>query len=400
MPRALTRETLESTLEDHQLAICQVEDQMKHVLGQVDKKVQSGLQGSRGDALYRGIFAGEYEARDAGMFVLAVTSPSAEVRQLAAEHVRTMNYGQRDAGTIDSSTGAALVPIEFSNRIKRLVEEYGVFPRRAFNQPMLSDETVFLKQVGEVTVFLLTEGIEGEDSELGWERVKLQAKEWGTLCFYPRNLADDSAVDVAEQVFRSFAWAFSNKVDNIAFLGDGSAAYFGIQGIIPKLIKINGVDDGGGLVLGSGNVWSELTLVDHEKVQGRLPEYPGMEPRWYCSRAYYYNVMIKLMLEAGGTTATEIATASQKMFLGDPVEIVNVMPRVEGNSQVACLYGDMRYAATFGLRREMTMEASREYKFAERQVTCLGTMRPAISIEDLGDADAPGPLIGLITAAG
>ncbi len=393
---ALTRESLESTLDDHQLAIMQLEGDIKQVVGQIDRKIKQAPNLAGGDALYRGIFAGEYEARDAGLFILAVTGATPDIRDKAAKEFS--QYG-RAMSTTDSSTGGALVPIEFSNRIKRLVEEHGVFARRAFPMPMTGDQTVFLKQVGDVTVFLLTEGAAGEDSELGWERVLLQSKEYGTLVFYPRSLADDSAADVAELVFRSIAWAFGNKIDNIAFLGDGSAAYFGIQGIVPKLISINGIDDGGGLVLGSGNLWSELVLTDFEAVQGRLPEYPGMEPRWYCSRAFYYNVMVKLMLASGGTTATEIAQASQKMFLGDPVEIVNVMPRVEGNSQVACLYGDLSIAATFGLRREMTMEASKEYKFAERQVTVLGTMRPAISIEDLGtDADA-GPIVGLITQA-
>ncbi len=394
----LTRESLAETLTQHEEAIIQVENDVRDFAGKISEHKIHGAP--HGDPLYRGIFAGEHEARSAGLFVLSLTSPNADVRARAAQELNFHGMGSRDLGTTDSAGGGALVPVEYSNRIKRLVEEHGVFSRRAYPQPMTSDQTTFLKQVGEVTVFLLTEGIAGDDSEMGWEKVKLQAKEWGTLCFYPRNLEEDSAVDVAEQVFRSFAWAFSNKIDSIAFLGDGSATYFGIQGIIPKLKEINGVDDGGGLVLGSGNTWPELTLGDHESVAGRLPEYPGMEPRWYCSRSYYYNVMVRLMLAAGGVTAAEIAGASEKRFLGDPVEIVNVMPRTTANSQVPCLYGDMRFAATFGLRREMTLEASREYKFAERQVTCLGTMRPAISIEDLGDANNAGPLVGLITAAG
>ena len=398
--KELTRDLLVETLDDHELAIRQIEDERKAMSDYIDKKLKlSRMQ--YGDGSYRGIFESEGQATAAGYFVLSITHPNEDLRVQAREAIgRDGYFHQRDMSTTDSSSGGALVPIEFSNRIKRLVEEHAIFPKWAFNHPMGSDQTVFLKQVGEVTVFLLTEGLSGTDSEPGWERVLLQSKEWGTLCFYPRNLDEDSVADVAEQVFRSFAWAFGYKIDNIAFNGDGSSTYFGIQGIIPKLKSINGVDDGGGLVLGSGNTWGELTLADHENVQAQLPDYPGMQPRWFCSRKYYYNVMVRLMLSGGGVTAGEIAAmGTNKMFLGDPVTIVNVMPKVEGNSQIPCLYGDMSLAATFGLRRQMTMEQSKEYKFAERQVTCLGTMRPAISIEDLGSDTEAGPMIGLITAS-
>jgi HK97 family phage major capsid protein len=203
---------------------------------------------------------------------------------------------------------------------------------------------------------------------------------------------------IGELIMRSIAFSFARKTDQIAFLGDGSASYFGIQGIIPKLLSINGVDDGGGLVLGTGNAWSELTLTDFQAVQGRLPEYDGdTEPKWYCSRTFYYTVMVKLMLAAGGVTAEEIEGQRRKVFLGDPVEIVQVMPKVEGNSQVCALYGDMSRCATYGDRRSLNVQQSAHYKFAERQVTVLGTQRVAISIEDLGTATEAGPMVGLIT---
>lgn len=103
------------------------------------------------------------------------------------------------------------------------------------------------------------------------------------------------------------------------------------------------------------------------------------------------------MLGAGGTTAAEIAAGADLRFLGAPVKITPVMPKTPGDSQVPALFGDLEMAATYGDRQSLTIEGSTEYKFAERQVTVLGTQRIAINIDELSDAENAGPLVGLIT---
>lgn len=155
-----------------------------------------------------------------------------------------------------------LVPQEFSSRLKVLVETYGAFARNAYRMPMNSDLLTFPKQVGELDVYLLEEGVEGEKSSPRLVMVNLTAKEWGALTYYPITLGEDSAVLVGELVARSMARAFAKKSDEIGFNGDGSKDSFGILGIVPKLVQINGTDDGGGLVLGSGAAgagWDGLT---------------------------------------------------------------------------------------------------------------------------------------------
>ncbi|MEM9414549.1 MAG: phage major capsid protein [Planctomycetota bacterium] len=404
MPLKLdSRSDLEETLQAHQDAIIQLEDGRRSLERDLVAKMQQArMSAYTPDGDYRGVFENEEQARSFGYFVVSRTHENDEVRGRAAQALeRNVYFNQRDLGTGDEYSGGAAVPMEFAVRVKRLIESFGVFSRNAFYMPMSSGETTFLKQVGEVVVFLLEEGIKGEESDISFKRVKLTAKEWGTLSFYPVNLDEDAVVVIGELVARSIAFSFARKTDDIAFNGDGSATYFGIQGIIPKLTQINGVDDGGGVVLGSGNAWSELTLEDFQMVQGRLPEYEGdTEPKWYCSRTFYYNVMVKLMLAAGGVTAEEIEGQRRRVFLGDPVEIVQVMPKAEGNSQVCALYGDMRRCATYGDRRGLGIAQSREYRFAERQVTVLGTNRVAVSIEDLGTDEEAGPMVGLMTQAG
>ena len=305
--------------------------------------------------------------------------------------------------TTEIDTGGALVGVEFSDRFKRLVEGHGVFQRNAFYMPMRSGELNFPKQVGEVQVFLLPENKEGGMSEPNYNIVRLQAKQMGTLTYYPRELQEDAAA-VGEWVARSIIFAFARKLDQLGFNGDGGTESFGIQGLIFKLRSAAGnADNGGGLVQASGAAgarWSGITLRDFQAMMARLPNYESMAgPKWYCSRAFYYGVMVPLQFAAGGVTAAEVANGSERRFMGDPVELVTVMPSVAGNTQVPVLYGDLTLAATYGDRRQIQIDQSEHYRFAQRQIAVLGTHRAAISVDEVGTATTPGPIVGLLTPA-
>jgi len=389
-----------SLLQDHadlRDAVIQLEESHAGIVKSVQDTVRRAhFRGAKHEDFWDGrkVFEDPELARGFGLFVMSLTHESMKQRQLCTEEMDSVT---RDMASDPDSAGGALIGHEFSMRMKRMLELRGVFRRNAFPMPMTMGELTFLKQVGEVVVYLLSENAAGTSSDASFSNVTLHAKQWGTLTYYPVTLGMDAAVAVGELVARSIVDAMALKEDNIGFLGDGTSNYFGIKGIIPKLIDLNGVDEGGSIILGSGNLMSEFVLNDFEKVAGQLPEYPGINPKWYCSRWFYYNVMIKLLLASGGVTASEIEGKRERMFLGDPVEITQVMPKTDANSQIACLYGDLRYAATVGDRQQMTIESSAGYKFAERQITVLGTQRVAISVEDLGDATNAGPVIGLMS---
>lgn len=402
---------IEARFDQVEGAIRQIEENEHANLRTIDQKLNKALEKVRGEAWdgqgnYRGVFDCEQDAKAFGLFMMAQTHSDPGTRAWAAKTIETQHRGlmQRDMSTGESAAGGATIPVEFSARLKRMIESRGVFARNAFRMPMSSNELTFMKVNGELTVYLATEGIAPTDSQPDFVRVNLTAKEWAVLVFYPRNLGDDSVAEIGELLATMIVDAITLKMDSIAFNGDGSSQYFGIRGIIQKLkdvsADITAPTDGSGLVLGSGNAWGELQLTDYENVQGAYPDYQGSEPKWYMHRKHFFTVCRRLALQAGGVTAAEIiASMKERMFLGDPVEFVSVMPKVQANSQVCALYGDMARCATLGMRREIGVEESREYKFAERQVTVLGLVRPAISIEDVGDDENAGPMIGLITAS-
>ncbi len=342
---------------------------------------------------YKGVFASEEQARAFGLQAMYACQKDAHLLDALKGEFPDV------AKAMDTVNDSSIVFPEFSTRMQSLFESYGVFERNAMSMPMSSDTLIFLKETGEPTVFLVGEGSAPTASDIDTGNITLNAKKWGVLNFYSAELGEDAAIAVGELLARGIARAMAKKMDNVGFNGDGSGTYFGINGVIPRLKTINGVDNGGGLALGSGNAWSELALVDFEAVMAALPQYAADQAKWYASRAFFFNVMVKLMLAAGGVTAAEIEGRRQLQFGGDPVEISQVLPTTEGNSQVPVVYGDLRSAATVGNRRQLTIKQSDQYKFAEDQITTLATRRAAVNVHDLGTATEAGPVVGLITAA-
>lgn len=381
-------------LDDHEGAIKQIEDELADLSTSIDKEVAKRVRAltGAGTSNYRGVFQDEEQARGFGLFMLS-KSRDHDV----AERARKL-FDSEYSRAMDSVSDAALIPPEYSTRLKRLFESFGVWRRNAFRMPMNSDSLTFLKETGEPTVYLLSENTAGTQSDPTFANVNLNAKEWGTLTYAPLTLVEDSAAELGELLAVSIVRAFARKEDNAAFNGDGTATYFGISGFRQRLQNVNGVDDGGGLVLGSGNAWSELVEADFTKLAGLLPEYPGIEPKWFCSKTFYWNVIVPVILSAGGVTAEEMEGIRRRTFYGHQVEFVQTMPKADANSQIPLLHGDLSLASTLDDRNMLSIRQSSDYKFAERQMTYLAVQRIAVSIEDVGTDTEAGPVVGLITA--
>lgn len=116
--------------------------------------------------------------------------------------------------------------------------------------------------------------------------------------------------------------------------------------------------------------------------------------------------MLKLALAAGGVTKEEIVNGQRTpTFLGYPVAVTQVMPKVEANSQVCAVLGDLALAASLGSRRDVSIAMSEHSRFGYDQIEFRGTQRFDINVHSVGNASATagsrvaGPIVGLITAA-
>ncbi len=353
-------------------------------------------------------FAGadaELKAYKAGMWFRAINgNPNAQ--QFCKDHGMPVVYeGVNHQGGINTD-GGYLVPDELDTDIIRLVESRGVFRQKARRVPMAGDTKTRNRRTSGVTGYFVGEGSAGTESKKGWDQISLVAKKLMVLTSITNELNSDAIINVADDIVSEIAYAFADKEDECGFNGTGTSTYGGIVGVISKLSTLNGVDDGGGLVLGAGNLFSEITLANHLKMIGTAQQVAGAMFEWYCSQTYFATVMQRLEVGGGGNTiGTTKDGARQLLHLGYPVNIVNVMPKTDANSQIACLYGDMRAAADFGDRAGMTLAFSENAvinsvsMFETDQIGVRGTERFDINAHDLGTASAAGPLVGLITAA-
>jgi len=313
----------------------------------------------------------------------------------------------RDQSEGVNEAGGFLVPEEFGNDLIDLKEQYGVFRRNTKIVPMSSDVQSDPRRTGGLTAVFEGEADTGAVSTLGWDRVSLTAKKLMVLARYSSEISEDSLISMADTLANEMAYAFANKEDECGFNGDGTSTYGGIVGVREKILNLSATRANiAGLVVGTGNLYSELALVDFEAVVAKLPEYADTPmAKWFVSRSFYYNVMVKLALAAGGNAAADIEAQRGKRYLGYDVEFTQVMPKVEANDQVCALLGDLSKGSRMGTRRDTTISLSEHVLHSTDQIQVRGTERFDINVHDVGNESGtaasrvPGPIVGLLTAA-
>jgi len=305
-----------------------------------------------------------------------------------------------------NTQGGYLVLPEFDAEVVNLAVQYGTFERLARSVPMTSDVKYRDRKTSGLTLYAVGEGDAGTESTMAWDQFSLTARKWMALTRISNELNADAVVSIMDELADDVALASATKKDQAGFIGDGTSTYHGVVGINQKLADINGVDEGGGIELAAGNVMSEVVLTDLNGLVARLPDYPGMNTVWVCSKYFYHAVMEKLLTAAGGNTVTNIEEGGRRrIFLGYPVEFCDAFPKSDANSQVLCILGDIRKSSDFGDRAQTTLAVSdsayvgSQSVFARDQLALRWTERWDINNHDLGTASAAGPVVGLMSAA-
>lgn len=329
------------------------------------------------------------------------------------------NVETKAASELNNADSAYLVPPQFGDDIIDLREQYGVFRRYAKIVPMSSDTRTDPKRRDGVATYFVGEGTAGTQADKTWGQVTLTAKKLMALTKYSSEISEDAMINMGDDLAAEMAYGFALKEDQCGFIGDGSSTYGGMQGVTTRLKAVSGtIANIKGLVVASGTGYAtsygSIVLGDFNSVVGILPEYAEQrDPNcaWYCSKFFWGSVMQRLATAAGGNRVENIQGGSrEKMFLGYPVIISQVMPKTSAVSQVACLFGSLKLSTSFGTRREIGIATSNAAlnAFEQDQLVMRGTERFHINVHDVGDgstADSTqagtvaGPIVGLITAA-
>lgn len=336
----------------------------------------------------------------------------ASMKWLTEHGIETKAMGEND-----NAAGGALVPTILDNDLIKLVDQYGVFRRNARMKRMTSQTLLVPRRVGGFTARWEGEGVASTPQDLSFDNVGLTAKGLKVLAVYSSELGEDAYIDLGNEVADEIALAMAEGEDNAGFNGNGDLDYgkvIGLDGKFKALVAAAGgtwttdahKEYAAGIRYASDDTWDGIVLGDLTKLMGAVAGYTFNQgnAKWYCSSQFFFNVMMKLAVSAGGATVAEIIAGSQTpRFLGYPVEFVQKMPQMTAVDTISVYFGDLRQAAMFGDARTVTLARSTEYRFAEDQIAVRGKERVDINCHDLGNADStassrvPGPIAGLAT---
>lgn len=332
-----------------------------------------------------------------GMYLKGYVFGDAEARRWCADH--GVEH-RAQAGGINALGGVLVAP-EMSNEIIRLVEEYGAFPQYARRVSMNSDTLVIARRTGGLAARPVGENVEVTASDATFDNVELSAKIWGVANRVPNSLLEDSIIDLADAMAVEVAQAFAEAFDNAGFIGDGTSSYHGVTGICTKVL---GADHTASVVTATSNdTFDDLTMKNFTDMVAKLPLYARRNAAFYISPAGWGSAMLRLAMlpggasGPGGNSTSDVAAGFGERFLGYPVRLVHSMESAltgtTGN--VACLFGDLSQAATFGERRAVSIRTASERYIELDQTLTFATTRNAMVVHDLGSTTKAGPVVAL-----
>ena len=307
----------------------------------------------------------------------------------------------RALGENSNSTGGALVPEEFAARVIRLVENYGTFAASSVEKVTMTRDTMIVpKRVTGTTAYFVGEGTAVTESEPTYANVQLIAKKLAVGTRMSTEVVEDALISLADAVATEFATSLAYKIDLCGWIGDGTSAYGGIQGAVPRVN--DGTHTASVVTAGSTRTGFEtLTVTDFVNMIGKMPLYARSGAQWYISPAGFAASMARLRYAAGGNTVETLGGGANETFLGFPVNLVHVMDSTLGAdpSKVKVLFANLGLSSIYARRRDFSVRMYDQVYATTDQLLLQGTMRFDIVHHSLGDNTTAGPVIALKTAA-
>lgn len=312
------------------------------------------------------------------------------IRQAIAGHY---NYGQKASDVaicrkaqveFNNQLGGSLVPQEFAPKLIWLTEQYGVAKKIANVVPMSSDSKAYPRKTGIVAMTPIGEGGTISVSDNSYGNVSLNAKKYAVLFNASRELIEDSAINIADDLFRSVAEAESIAVDQAYFLGDGSSTYANQVGLASAIT---------GSALGTATAWGSMTIANFTDAIGAVQNVNPARLAFVCSRQFFAQVMLRL--QNATNQFRELTTGMAGMsatFMGYPVYFSQVMPVATSTANRACYFGDFVGATMIGDRRMLEIATSDQFYFNSDSIAVRGTARFNVNIHGDGRGSTVGPI--------
>lgn len=332
----------------------------------------------------------EKEAYISGQWALATIYD----RQASREWLADNGFGIQNAlTTSDESSAGFLVPSPLESAIIRRVETYGVFRQNVgMQKPMTGGRWAGPRRLSGVTVYYPGEGIAGTESTPTGGTITLQARDAVAWTKVSRNIEADSVIAIGDWLADEFGLAYAIAEDQAGFNGDGTSTYGGMVGLKNKLAA--------GSIYTCGatkNTFAEIENADFQTVVGMLPEYAGMRPKWYMSKAGFFASAARLQAAGGGNTKMDIGSGPVYQIEGYEVVWTHVLPNALTDlaSTIVAYFGDLPYTAAMGTARGMSIESDMSKYFHERMIAVQAFSRYDINVYEIGTASTAGACVAL-----
>lgn len=335
--------------------------------------------GGASDVTYRGAFPNRKAARSFGLAVFGVCVGKEWARKLAEDEnidLKAMTEG------VDTA-GGFLSPEQAEASIIRLVEAYGVFRRNAMLMPMSRDTLTVPKRTGGLTVYCPGESAAITASDIAMTQVGLVAKKWATITAVSNELMEDAVVAIAELIAQEIALAFAIKEDLCGFIGDSSATYFHLVGVLKHAGTTNLACDSTDTTFAKSCAWKYLS-----GVIGNVPTWALPTARYYFHRSNFWQNVVGLVDATGNPIVRFGATIqpggaplqlgqATPLVLGFPVELTEALPAASATavSTANWCFGSLRMGWFLGQRKGVEIAQDKSVYFASDQTAIRGLQR-------------------------
>jgi HK97 family phage major capsid protein len=351
----------------------------------------------------------DYKSYVTGLFVSGLANDGARKKYT---DVTGVEYKAHTQST--DANGGLFVPEETSSYIIDLKEQYGVFRRNVRIEPMGSETIRIFRMNDDITAHWGSELGNYTASDMSFGSVVLTSKKLTAYAQISEDLSLNATVNLGQRFAESVARQFAKKEDEAGFNGDGTSAFGGITGVGNKFRQVLEAGGGtwtndankanlGGVQVISGNLFTEATLTDFITGYSKLPTYARAGAKLYVNKTAFSASGERLAYSAGGVTAAEIAGSYGMRFLGFPVEIVDVMPSADANSQVFAYFGNLAQAASMGDRMSTSIKTDTSLGFQNDSIFVKATEYVDIAVHDVGNYSATasarvaGPIVAFVS---
>ncbi len=300
-------------------------------------------------------------------------------------------YATTMVGSTDN-IGGATVPDIMSATVLKLIKDYGVFPKYARNIPMGSDTVTVPQNTGGIAVTIEGQGDAIAEDNSTWAKVTLTAQKAACLTRMSSELVEDAIISIVDDLIDDHARAHALKIDTDGFgaitTGLAAGSYATCAGSLVSTAT------------GETSA-SDITMAHLLELFGKLPNFTGIQPCWYCSKPMYASVIARLQMAAGGNTTQDFGSGPQLAFMGYPVVIVDALNATitAEPTSIKILFGDLRLGCMYGSRTGLTIKQSSDRYFDTDEIAIKTTMRRVAIAHSLGNSLTAGPIVALKTGA-